>query len=149
MFAEVMREDTYRAYRIRLETLLQIPTDALDKDIHELIEAGFSASSVDALCTMGTISPSARNLIIPLKTLKSRLARGQQLTLSESDRLFRVTHVTAMAEALFGNDAKAKRWLLKPKERFSGSCPIAMLSTFPGTRAVEKLLLEIAEGYSF
>ena len=40
MFAEVMRDDAYRTYRIRLETLLQIPTDDSDQDIHELIEAG-------------------------------------------------------------------------------------------------------------
>ncbi|MCY1402532.1 hypothetical protein D3C87_994340 [compost metagenome] len=149
MFAEVMRDDAYRTYRIRLETLLQIPTDASDQDIHELIEAGFSASSVNALCAMGAISPSGRNLIIPLKTLNSRLARGQQLTLNESDRLFRVTHVTAMAETLLGDNAKAKHWLLKPKESFSGRCPITMLSTYPGTRAVEELLLQVAEGRSF
>lgn len=54
-----------------------------------------------------------------------------------------------MAEMLFGNEAKAKRWLLKPKESLSGSSPITMLSTLPGTRAVEDLLIQVAEGYSF
>lgn len=79
MIAEVMHADAYHAYRIRLETLLQIPTDASDQDIHELIEAGFSASSVNTLFAMGVISPSGRNLIISLKTLNSRLARGSAI----------------------------------------------------------------------
>ena len=57
MFSEITREDAYRAYRIRLETRLVIPRDASDQDIHELIEAGFSASSVNGLLTMGVISP--------------------------------------------------------------------------------------------
>lgn len=53
MFAKVMGEEAYFAYRIQLEILLQIPTDASDQDIHRLIEAGFSASSVMALYALG------------------------------------------------------------------------------------------------
>lgn len=44
-----------------------------------------------------------------------------------SDRLFRAAHITAMADTLFGNDEKAKRWLSKPKDRFSEKSPMAML----------------------
>lgn len=55
MFAEVMGEEAYCAYRIHLEIFLQIPTDASDQNIHQLIEAGFSASSVMALYALGTI----------------------------------------------------------------------------------------------
>ncbi|WP_080957128.1 MbcA/ParS/Xre antitoxin family protein [Pseudomonas putida] len=54
-----------------------------------------------------------------------------------------------MAESLFGNAAKAKRWPLKPKESFSGRFPITMLSTYPSTRAVEALLRQGAEGCTF
>jgi putative toxin-antitoxin system antitoxin component (TIGR02293 family) len=57
------------------------------------------------------------------------LARGQRLTVEESDRLFRVAHIMAMAQTLFGDDEKAKHWLSKSKDRFSGKSPIAMLST--------------------
>ncbi|MNN59486.1 hypothetical protein D3C81_1746040 [compost metagenome] len=54
-----------------------------------------------------------------------------------------------MADAVFGNDEKAKRWLSKPKDRFSGRSPMAMLSTVQGTRQVEETLIQLAEGYAF
>ncbi len=53
MFAEVMRNDVYRAYRVRLEMFLPIPTDASDLDIHALIEAGFSPGSIKSLRDLG------------------------------------------------------------------------------------------------
>lgn len=149
MFAEVFREDDYRAYRLRLEKFMDIPISASDQDIHDLIESGFPASSVNKLCNDGNISPVARDLIIPLKTLRTRLMRHQRLTVDESDRLFRVAHITAMAGVLFGDDEKAENWLTKPKSRFSGKSPIAMLSTMQGTRRVEEMLIQVAEGLVF
>ncbi|MNG25345.1 hypothetical protein D3C84_1101830 [compost metagenome] len=102
-----------------------------------------------ALCEQGELTPLERDQIIPLKTLKTRVAKDQNLTVDESDRLFRAAHITAMADAVFGNDEKAKRWLSKPKERFSGRSPMAMLSTVQGTRQVEETLIQLAEGYAF
>jgi putative toxin-antitoxin system antitoxin component (TIGR02293 family) len=149
MFAEVMREPAYGAYRIRLESLLQIPTDASELEIHEIIQFGFDAGRLMKLCDQGDVTPLERDRIIPLKTLKTRVAKDQKLTVDESDRLFRAAHITAMADALFGNDEKAKRWLSKPKDRFSGKSPMAMLSTIQGTRQVEEMLIQLAEGFTF
>ena len=149
MFAEVMREPAYSAYRIRLESLLQIPTDASELEIHEIIQFGFDAGRLMKLCDQGDVTPLERDRIIPLKTLKTRVAKDQKLTVDESDRLFRAAHITAMADALFGNDEKAKRWLSKPKDRFSGKSPMAMLSTIQGTRQVEEMLIQLAEGFTF
>jgi putative toxin-antitoxin system antitoxin component (TIGR02293 family) len=149
MFAEVMREGAYRAYRARLGVFLPIPIDASDQAIHELIEAGFLAASVKLLCDRGTLSADGCDQIIPLKTLKKRLADGQRLSVDQSDRLFRVAHIIAMAEVLFASDEKARRWLSKPKTRFSGHSPIAMLSTSQGTRQVEEVLIQLAEGLVF
>ncbi|VVO05471.1 antitoxin Xre/MbcA/ParS toxin-binding domain-containing protein [Pseudomonas fluorescens] len=149
MLAEVMREPAYAAYRIRLEALLQIPTDASELEIHEIIQCGFAADRLMKLCDQGDVTPLERDQIIPLKTLKTRIAKDQKLTVDESDRLFRAAHITAMADALFGNDEKAKRWLSKPKDRFSGKSPMAMLSTIQGTRQVEEMLIQLAEGFTF
>ncbi|PKH39736.1 antitoxin [Pseudomonas sp. 43NM1] len=149
MFAEILRENAYGAYRVRLEVLLQIPTDASDRDIHELIEAGFSAGNVKALCDFGRMSPLEHDQIISPKALKTKLARGQRLTVDESDHLFRVAHIIAMAQTLFGDDEKAKHWLYKSKDCFSGKSPIAMLSTIQGTRRVEEMLIQLAEGLAF
>lgn len=49
MFAEVMQDDFYRAYRIRLERLLGISREKSAQDIHELIQAGFSSQTVNSL----------------------------------------------------------------------------------------------------
>ena len=49
-----------------------------------------------------------------------------------------------MAETVFGNKDKVKRWLNKPKERFSGETPMAMLSTLQAAAMLEVLVhLEI------
>lgn len=54
-----------------------------------------------------------------------------------------------MAEALFGDAAKARRWLSKSKVRFSGKSPVEMLSTTHGTRGVEETLIQVAEAFVF
>jgi putative toxin-antitoxin system antitoxin component (TIGR02293 family) len=149
MFSETLRENSYGAYRVRLEAFLHIPTDASDQEIHELIEAGFSAGSVKALCELGAITPLERDQIIPLERLRTRLARGQRLTVEESDRLFRIAHIIAMAQVLFGDHEKARRWLSKSKHRFSGKNPVGMLSTTQGTRIIEEMLIRMAEGFVF
>jgi len=149
MYAEVLRAPAYRAYRSRLYTLLQIPIDASDQRIHELIEVGFLAVRLKAMADEGVISPFERDHIIPLEMLENRLSRGQALTVDESDRLFRSAHIAALTEALLGDSGKARRWLTKPKERFAGKTPVAMLSTIQGTRQVEEALVQLAEGFVF
>ncbi|NYT62991.1 DUF2384 domain-containing protein [Alcaligenaceae bacterium] len=149
MFAEVMRDAGYATYRGRLNSLLGIPEDATENQIHNKIVDGFPATRLIELCEKGEITPLERDQIIPLRTLKTRISKDQPLTVFESDRLFRAAHITAMAETIFADRTKAKRWLSKPKERFSGHSPMAMLLTLQGTRQVEEMLIQIAEGYAF
>ncbi|MCU1775211.1 antitoxin Xre/MbcA/ParS toxin-binding domain-containing protein [Pseudomonas sp. 13B_3.2_Bac1] len=149
MVTDIFREEAYRAYRLRLEVILHIPTDASEQSIHDLIEAGFPSAIVDKLFDHVALSIEARDLIIPQKNLDDRLIRGQRLTVDESDRLFRVVHITAMARVLFGDSEKAENWLNKSQLRFSGKSPIAMLSTIQGTRLVEEVLIQAAEGLVF
>jgi putative toxin-antitoxin system antitoxin component (TIGR02293 family) len=149
MLAEVLNKDFYRDFRKRLSEFLNVPSDASDSDIHEMINAGFSADRINFFCELGKIPPQQRDQIIPYGTLSSRLTLGQRLTVDESDRLFRHAYIAAMAEVLFGSREKASSWLSKPKDHFAGKSPIAMLSTKQGTHQVEKLLIQVAEGYAF
>ncbi|PTU01973.1 antitoxin [Pseudomonas sp. HMWF031] len=149
MFAEVMREDAYHSYRIRLESLLGIPLNACDHDIHKMIEAGFAPAKLKELYDIGMINASECDQIIAPHTLKARLTVKKRLTLYESDRLYRYVHITSMAAVLFGDEIKARRWLSKPKGRFAGRTPLDMLSTFPGTRQVELTLMQVAEPFAF
>lgn len=146
MLAEILREPSYAAYRARLQRLLGIPVEATDLEIHTQISRGFSANRLMQLAEEGVVTPLERDQIIPLRTLKTRIERAQPLTVEESDRFFRVAHITAMAEVVFGSWEKAKRWLSKPKERFAGQTPIQMLTTQQGTGQVEEMLLQVAEG---
>ncbi|WP_341521438.1 antitoxin Xre/MbcA/ParS toxin-binding domain-containing protein [Pseudomonas sp. G.S.17] len=150
MFAEVLGESAYGVYRSKLELLLQIPVHATGQQIHHAIETGFPASTVQTLCDIGSLDSQSRDTILPLETLRSRLARGQRLTVAESDRLFRICHILATMAALFaGNDDKSERWLKQPHVRLSGKCPLALLSTTVGTSMVEELLIQATEGFNF
>jgi hypothetical protein len=55
MFAGVLRQDAYHAYRKRLERS-PYPFNASDLDIHDMIVAGFSAGLIKMLCADGTVN---------------------------------------------------------------------------------------------
>jgi len=55
--------------------------------------------------------------------------------------------VTALAEQIFGDNAKAHRWLRKPKRGLDGATPLAHLSSEAGTRRVEDMLYRIDSGF--
>lgn len=149
MIVEAVPTLFYHNYRVRMASLLHIPLAASDHDIHERIELGFPASVMKGLVDLGAIDLITRNRILPYRTFKRRLADDQRLTRNESNRLFQVVHVTAMAEALFGDSEKAKRWLTKPKRFLSGKSPGDLVFTTPGAHQVEQMLVRIGEGFSF
>lgn len=130
------RTGASRLYRSGLKSLLHIPIDATDQQIHDLVESGFTGNSVQALVDFGLLNVD----------LQQKFSSGERSTLSESDYIFRIAHIISLAEILFGDIEKATRWLSKPKSQFSGKTPFEMLSTTPGTRRVEELLTQGTEG---
>jgi len=149
MLAELLRGPAYQAYRHCLQTSLGIPVDASEQAIHQRIVAGFSAATANTFCALDVFSEQAFHQIVSLNTLQRRLARGQLLSRGESDRLFRLAHVSAMAQVVFGDKHKAQRWLSKPKHRWAGQAPVALLCTHPGMGLVEQWLIQLAEGMAF
>ncbi|MDU4254535.1 antitoxin Xre/MbcA/ParS toxin-binding domain-containing protein [Pseudomonas sp.] len=149
MIAEALRAPGYAQYRARLSDLLGIAVDAKDYEIHRAIAEGIPALRLMALAEQGELAAQERDQVIPLKTLKTRIEKQQLLNQDESDRLFRIAHVRAMAETIFGDKDKARRWLNKPKTRFDGRTPTSLLTTFRGCQLVEEMLIQIAEGYAF
>ena len=59
----------------------------------------------------------------------------------ESDHI-----VAEMAARIFGDPAKAHRWLRKPKASLGGKTPLAYLATEAGARVVEEMLNQIDHG---
>lgn len=150
MLAEVMREDTYCAYRIRLELLLGISRDKSDQEIHDLIEAGFMPERVTSLIGFYLQIVSEPDQTRALKKmLRDRPCSTRPMSAYESDKLFRLGHIAAMAQVVFGDDTKAMRWFSKPKERLAGWKPYELLSTTPGTNEVERMLIQVSEPFAF
>lgn len=137
------------AYRCRLEVIFRIPSAASAHDIHEMIEVGFPTYSLESFleyCNASLLD--CLDIISPVMSDENTL-RAQRLSKNESEHLFRVAHIVALAEVIFGNDAKARRWLTASKKAFAGTTPIGMLFTIQGAQKVEQMLIQAVEGITF
>ncbi|MBZ5523842.1 MAG: DUF2384 domain-containing protein [Acidobacteriia bacterium] len=86
------------------------------------------------------------NIIINPRILKHCTSKRQPLSKEESERAIRAVRILARAQAVMGSQASALSWLRKPRKRFADRPPIEMLSTEPGGRLVEQMLIQIDEG---
>jgi putative toxin-antitoxin system antitoxin component (TIGR02293 family) len=114
-----------------------------DRDPASLVEKGLPVSAIKSLVRSGLSDSEVYQLIVPWRTLAHRLAKRQSLSKEESDKAVRVARITAMAEQVFGESARAWRWLRKPKPYFDGRTPIDMLATEAGARLVEEMIVQI------
>jgi putative toxin-antitoxin system antitoxin component (TIGR02293 family) len=130
----------------RLGGKLGIPRIRSDRDLASLVERRLPATAIKSLVRGGLSDAEVYHLIIPRRTLAHRLAKHQPLSKDESDKAVRVARVTALAEQAFGEQARAWRWLRKPKRQFNGNMPIEMLATEAGARLVEELVAQIDDG---
>lgn len=55
-------------------------------------------------------------------------------------------HIRSLAVDVFGDAAKAERWLNKAKIRFEGRTPLEMTATEEGALQVQDLLLQFEHG---
>lgn len=114
----------------------------------EEVERGVPLSALDEFASYsGFALKDFLDVIIPLRTLKHRRSRNEALNLDESDRLARVARLYNLANRVFGNPEKARKWLASPKHRFDERSPISLMRTEIGGRKVEEMLIQIDEGY--
>jgi putative toxin-antitoxin system antitoxin component (TIGR02293 family) len=118
-------------------------------DMAELIERGLPRSVAERLCErLGlTEAELARCLGVSAKTLQ-RLAgrRAARLTPVQSDRLYRLARLAAMAEGAFEDLGRAREWLREPQRGLGGRVPLEVMRTEVGAREVEDLLGRIEYG---
>lgn len=126
----------------------KLGTDGLqsDQDLADLVERRLPLSSVESLTSHGITDDEVYRYVLPRRTLVHRRSKREPLTHDESDRAVRIARISALAEEIFGDDAKAGRWLRKPKERFEGRTPMEVLRTEAGARLVEEILLQLDYG---
>ncbi len=111
------------------------------------VRAGLTLDRLDALVATTGLSAEAvgRLLDVSPRTLQRRRAAGERLSPAESDRLWRLLHVLALATRAFGSAASARAWLSTPKTLLGGETPLDRLDTEPGLREVEDMLTVIDE----
>jgi putative toxin-antitoxin system antitoxin component (TIGR02293 family) len=99
------------------------------------VAAGFSIA----------LAELARVLHLPARTL-ARRKKERRFRADESDRLFRLGRIAALAEETLGDRGKASRWLQTDNVALGGEAPLSFLDTDLGARQVEDILLRIAHG---
>ena len=132
----------------RIETKLGVTQLRSDRDLARLVEERLPLTAVDSLSINGMSVEEIYSFIVPRRTLVHRKTRHEALTHDESDRAVRIARITSLAEEVFGDDAKAGRWLRKAKTRFEGRAPFELLRTEAGARLVEEMLLQLDYGFA-
>jgi putative toxin-antitoxin system antitoxin component (TIGR02293 family) len=117
-----------------------------EQKIVRLVEGGLPTNVVNHLIERGLTRKEVFDVIIPLRTWKHRKSRRQPLSREESERAVRAARILARAQAVWGDQNSALRWLREPKRRFEDRSPLEMLSTETGGRLVEQMLIQIDEG---
>jgi len=117
-----------------------------DVDLREAIREGFPHTVLTELMRASglTLKELADALDLSSRSLQRR--RRGRLARFESDRLYRLARVLALARESLGDAARATRWLKRTNRALGGVAPIAAIDTELGARQVESLLGRIAYG---
>jgi putative toxin-antitoxin system antitoxin component (TIGR02293 family) len=118
-----------------------------DRDLRDAIREGFRPLVLNELMRGSglTLKELAGALDLSTRSLQRRRSGGR-LARYESDRLYRLARIVALASDSLGDRARAMRWLKRPNRALGNSAPIAALDTEPGARQVENVLGRIAFG---
>ncbi len=113
----------------------------------EAIREGFPPAVVEELMQASglTLKELADSLDLSARSLQRRRRSGR-LARFESDRLYRLARIVALAQQSLGNRQSASRWLKRANRALGGAAPISAMDTELGARQVENLLGRIAYG---
>ncbi len=116
-------------------------------DVQAAIREGFPQSVVEEVMHAAdlTLKELATALDLSARSLQRRRREGR-LARYESDRLYRLARIVALAKFYVGDSSKATRWLRRPNRALGGSTPLDLVDTEIGARTVENVLGRIAYG---
>jgi len=117
-----------------------------DRDLREAIREGFPHAVLGELMQAAglTLKELADALDLSSRSLQRR--RRGRLARFESDRLYRLARLLALARESLGDATRASRWLRRTNHSLGGIAPLAAIDTELGARQVENLLGRIAYG---
>ncbi len=118
-----------------------------ESDLRSAIREGFPQNVVGSVMNSAglTLKELSTTLDLSVRSLQRRRQQGR-LARYESDRLYRLARIVALAKEYIGDAAAAARWLKRPNRALGGNVPLEMIDTEPGARAVENVLGRIAFG---
>ncbi|MFI5089654.1 MAG: antitoxin Xre/MbcA/ParS toxin-binding domain-containing protein [Terriglobales bacterium] len=118
-----------------------------DHDLREAIREGFPPAVVEELMRASglTLKELANALDLSPRSLQRRRRSGR-LARYESDRLYRLARIVAIANEYLGGHESAVRWLKRPNRALGGLAPVTAIDTELGARQVENILGRIAYG---
>jgi putative toxin-antitoxin system antitoxin component (TIGR02293 family) len=120
---------------------------ASERDLREAIREGLPPAVVQELMRVSglTLKELACALDLSPRSLQ-RHRRTGRLASYESDRLYRLARIVALANEYLGDRERAIRWLKHPNRALGGLAPVAAIDTELGARQVENILGRIAYG---
>jgi putative toxin-antitoxin system antitoxin component (TIGR02293 family) len=118
-----------------------------DNDLRTAVREGFPQEVVGSVMSSAglTLKELSATLDLSPRSLQRRRHQGR-LAPYESDRLYRLARIVALAKQYVGDEETAARWLRRPNRALGGQIPLELLDTELGTRAVENVLGRIAFG---
>ena len=107
-------------------------------DLQAAIREGFPQSVIDELMEAAdlNIKELAACIDVSARSLQRRRKVGR-LARYESDRLYRLARIVALAKSSLGGRDRATRWLKRPNRALGGKAPLAVIDTELGARVVE------------
>ncbi len=120
---------------------------ASQRDLCEAIRDGFPPAVVEELMRASdlTLKELADALDLSPRSLQRRRRSGR-LARFESDRLYRLARIIALAQHNLGDRKNAARWLKRSNRALGNIAPINAIDTELGARQVENVLGRIAYG---
>ena len=118
-----------------------------DTDLRAAIREGFPQKVVGSMMNSAglTLKELSAALDLSPRSLQRRRRQGR-LAGYESDRLYRLARIVALAKQYIGDEETATRWLKRPNRALGGNIPLDLIDTELGARAVENVLGRIAFG---
>ncbi|HLH35822.1 MAG TPA: antitoxin Xre/MbcA/ParS toxin-binding domain-containing protein [Alloacidobacterium sp.] len=118
-----------------------------DEDMNTAIREGFPHSTVESFLASSGLSLQeiASSLDLSLRSLQRR-RHEKRLARYESDRLYRLARLVALAEYFLGDHDIAIQWLRRPNHALGGVAPLSIIDTELGARQVENVLGRIGYG---
>ncbi|MCU1304684.1 MAG: toxin-antitoxin system antitoxin component family protein [Candidatus Sulfotelmatobacter sp.] len=120
---------------------------ASQRDLSEAIRNGFPPAVVEELMRASglTLKELADALDLSPRSLQRRRRSGR-LARFESDRLYRLARIVALAHQSLGDRSSASRWLKRSNRALGNAAPVNAIDTELGARQVENVLGRIAFG---